>query len=100
MEGIKIGNTDGEFKNWDTEYKKLLTENMCIFQGLGKLRGKHTIRMNKNMTPVKRNCRNVPFEVRKQLKQKLDIMVKQGIISKVEDSRPDKLICDSTKEEW
>ena len=32
VKGIKIGSIDGEFKNLDTEYKKLLTENVCVFK--------------------------------------------------------------------
>ena len=64
--------------------KKLLAQTVCVFQGLGKLRGEYTIRIDKNVTPVK-NCRDVPFNLREQLKQKLDMMVKQGIISKVEE---------------
>ena len=74
---------------------------MCVFQGLGKLTGEHTIRLDKNVAPVfKKNCRNVPFKLREQLKQKLNMVVKQRMMSKVEEPTDWLSSCDSAKEEW
>lgn len=56
-----------------------------LFDGLGCLPGKHTIKIDKEVSPVVHAPRKVPFALKKKVKVELDKMEKQGVIEKVNE---------------
>lgn len=61
----------------------LLNEYSDVFEGLGKLPGRHKIVISENSIPIVVPSRKVPFAVQDKLKLELDRMVKMGVITKV-----------------
>ena len=54
-----------------------------VFEGLGKLDGQYTIVTDKSVKPVVHTPRRLPIALIDQVQEKLDKMVKDGIIAKV-----------------
>ncbi|KAI8438614.1 hypothetical protein MSG28_011052 [Choristoneura fumiferana] len=61
-----------------------VAEYQDVFQGLGCLPGTYKIRLNYGCKPVVHAPRKVPIPLREKVKDKLEDMERQGIISKVE----------------
>ena len=66
-----------------TDGDQLIETYSDVFNGLGLLPGKNTIRMKDDVTPVVYSARKVPHRLRDQLKTELDKMVEDGIIEAV-----------------
>lgn len=62
----------------------ILDEFEDVFQGMGCLPGEYRIQLKDNITPVIHAPRKLPIALRDSVKQKLDELVEQGIIAKVE----------------
>ncbi len=56
-----------------------------VFQGLGRLPGKHSIKIDESVPPVVHPCRKIPFPQHKKLKEELEKMEKSGVVKKVEE---------------
>lgn len=56
-----------------------------VFDGLGKLPGKHRIVLVDDAKPVKHACRKVPFPIRDKLKEELDKMERMNVIQEVNE---------------
>lgn len=54
-----------------------------IFEGLGTLPSRYALRLKDDAKPVIQSARRVPFRLRNKLKETLDLMEKQGAITKV-----------------
>lgn len=67
----------------ETDYDELMAEYSDLFQGLGCLPGKHTIRVDKSVPPVIHPCRKVPFTLQKPLKAELDRMEGLEVIKRI-----------------
>ena len=61
----------------------LIQEFNDVFEGLGKLEGQHTIVTDKSVKPVVHPPHRLPTALIDQVQEKLDEMVKDGIIAKV-----------------
>ena len=59
-----------------------------VFNGLGALPGKHTIKVDTSVTPVVHAPRKVPFAIKNKLKAELDRMEQLGVIIKQEEPTP------------
>lgn len=66
-----------------TNTEKIVQENATVFEGDGKLPGKHNIQLSQGHNPVIHTARRVPFRLRDQLKETLLDMEKRGMIAKV-----------------
>ena len=66
-----------------TDGDQLIETYSDVFNGLGLLPGKHTLRLKDDVTPVVYSARKVPHILRDQLKTELDKMVEDGIIEAV-----------------
>ena len=62
---------------------QVLSDFPDVFQGIGCLEGEYHIEIDKTHTPVVHPPRQVPVALQKPQKDKLDLLVSQGIISKV-----------------
>ena len=62
----------------------LVSEFHDIFSGEGKLEGKLHLEIDKSVLPVALPVRKVPFAVKDPLKQKLEHLVKTGILQPVD----------------
>ena len=67
----------------DTELNKLITEYQDIFHGFGKFPGEHSFTLRPDAEPVVHPPRRVPVALRNKVKQELDRMVSNDIITKV-----------------
>ena len=54
-----------------------------MFEGLGCFKGEYHIQIDENVKPVQHAPRRIPVAIREELKQKIDKMVKDGILAKV-----------------
>ena len=59
-----------------------------VFRGLGQFPGEHHIEIDKSAKPVQHQPRRVPVPLKAELKEKIDSMVKQKILEKVEEPTP------------
>ena len=67
----------------------ILNEYSDRFEGLGKLKDfKLKLHINKDVKPVAQPPRRMPFQVRKQVQSKLDELLKQDVIERVEGPTP------------
>lgn len=64
--------------DWIKEYKE-------VFKGIGKLPGKHKIKLRENAEPVIHPARKVPVALKERLREKLEVLIKEGIIRKIEE---------------
>jgi len=64
--------------DWAEEYKE-------VFKGVGRLPGEHKIKLRVNAEPVIHPARKVPVALKERLKEKLDTLIREGIIRKVEE---------------
>jgi len=64
--------------DWAEEYKE-------VFKGVGRLPGEHKIKLRVNVEPVIHPARKVPVALKERLKEKLDTLIREGIIRKVEE---------------
>lgn len=64
--------------------ENILQEFPDVFQGIGCLPGKYKIELKPNVQPVVHAPRKLPVALKDQIKNKLDEMLSQGIIAKVE----------------
>jgi len=62
-----------------------ITENIDVFDGTGSFRKKCTIEVDEKSTPVACPPRRIPYTVRNKLKETLTKMIKNEIITKVEN---------------
>lgn len=62
----------------------IVQEYRDVFEGLGCLPGKYKITIDSSHTPVVHAPRKIPIPIKEQVRKKLEEMVFQGIISKVE----------------
>ncbi|XP_024876805.1 uncharacterized protein K02A2.6-like, partial [Temnothorax curvispinosus] len=67
-------------------YKKLISDNKQLFEGIGCLKKPCHIELKENATPVVHPARKVPVHIKEKLKETLDALEKQGIIEKVDYS--------------
>jgi len=56
-----------------------------VFKGVGRLPGEHKIKLRVNAEPVIHPARKVPVALKERLKEKLDTLIREGIIRKVEE---------------
>lgn len=56
-----------------------------VFQGIGRLPGQHKIRLKDNAEPVIHPARKVPVALKKRLREKLDSLITEGVIMKIEE---------------
>lgn len=63
---------------------KILNEYEDVFLGMGCLPGEYKIRLQPNARPVVHAPRKLPIALRDGIKHKLDEMLRQGVIAKVE----------------
>lgn len=61
----------------------LLSEFADVFEGIGEFPGECKIHIDPNAVPVVYPPRKIPFTLRSRLKEELDRMERQGIITKV-----------------
>ncbi|XP_063635188.1 uncharacterized protein K02A2.6-like [Cydia splendana] len=64
--------------------EKILDEFLDIFEGMGCLPGEYKIQLKNDVSPVVHAPRKLPLALKDQIKNKLDEMEREGIISKVE----------------
>lgn len=64
--------------DWVKEYKE-------VFKGIGRLPGKHKIRLKDNAEPVIHPARTVPVALKKRLREKLDSLIAEGVVRKIEE---------------
>lgn len=74
---------------WSINLKNKSNENILeeypdVFQGIGCLPGKYKIELKHNIQPVVHAPRKLPVALKSQIKNKIDEMLAQGIIAKVE----------------
>ncbi|XP_061193379.1 uncharacterized protein K02A2.6-like [Saccostrea echinata] len=62
----------------------VLDEFKDVFEGIGKIKGKYTIKVDKSVSPVVHAPRKVPFTIKRKVKTELDRMEKQKIIEKIQ----------------
>ena len=62
----------------------VLTEYSDVFKGLGKLPGLYHIETDPNVKPKQDNPRRVPVSLKAELKSKLESMVNDGVLAKVD----------------
>ena len=67
----------------DTELNNLITEYQDIFHGIGKFPGEHSFTLRPDTEPVVHPPRRVPVALCDKVKQDLDRMVSNDIITKV-----------------
>ncbi|CAB3223790.1 unnamed protein product [Arctia plantaginis] len=65
-------------------YSNMLDEYRDVFEGLGCVPGTYKIQLKDSVKPVVHAPRKIPIPIRDQVKTKLEEMVQQGIIAKVE----------------
>ena len=58
-------------------HKEITTEFSDVFEGIGRLPGKHKIQLKGNAEPVIHPARKVPFTLRDRLKDELDRLTEQ-----------------------
>lgn len=63
----------------------LLSEYKDVFEGLGCMEGEVEIKLKQNAIPVVNPPRNVPVALHDKLKNKLDNMVKMGVLTRVSE---------------
>ena len=68
------------------ELPEAISQFIDVFQGLGQLPGKHTIRLQKNAQATIQPARRVPFKYRQQLKAQLEEMVDENILAMVTEA--------------
>lgn len=56
-----------------------------MFKGTGKLPGKHKIKLKENAEPVIHPARKVPVALKERLREKIEDLIKEGIIRKIEE---------------
>lgn len=64
--------------DWVKEYKE-------VFKGIGRLPGEHKIKLKENAIPVIHPARKVPVALKKKLREKLDSLIEEGVIRKIEE---------------
>lgn len=64
--------------DWVKEYND-------VFKGIGRLPGEHKIRLRADAEPVIHPARKVPVVLKKRLKQKLDTLIEEDVIRKIEE---------------
>lgn len=65
------------------ELSDVVKSNIDLFQGIGKLAGKHHIEVDPSVKPVIHAPRKIPVTLEKPLRHKLDELERTGIIEKV-----------------
>lgn len=68
-----------------SSYDSILEEYEDIFKGLGCVKGTYKINMDPNVKPRIAPQRKVPLSILPRLKAKLDELIEQGVVSKVEE---------------
>lgn len=68
----------------ESSYSYITNEYSDVFEGIGCMPGEYKIEIDSSITPVVHAPRKVPVALRDSIKQKLDAMVNEGIIAKVE----------------
>jgi len=66
----------------------LITQYPESFNGIGKFQGEYHITVDPNVPPVIHPPRRVPISLKDSIKSELDDMVKNGIITKLEEGEP------------
>lgn len=77
-ENTEVTTSRTKHTDWVREYKE-------VFEGIGRLSGKHKIRLKENAEPVIHPARKVPVALKKRLRDKLDSLIKEGIVRKIEE---------------
>ena len=72
-------------KGDDKEKQKILNEYGDVFEGIGCFEGECRIVIDPNVPPVIHPPRRVPEALKKPLEEELESLVKQGIITKVDE---------------
>ncbi len=97
-------------RQWPREAKALIDKYPDVFEGLGCLPGELHLEIDKTVPPVQHVPRKVPIAMKSQVKDKIDAMVKAGVLAKVDKptdwissmvvvKKPDKLrICIDPKD--
>lgn len=67
----------------DTDCQNIIEDNADVFQGIGEFPGKCNFRVDPDVAPVVCPPRKIPTALRSRLKDELDSMEKNGVISKV-----------------
>ena len=68
--------------------EQILEDYSDVFTGLGQFPGEHHIEIDPTVRPVQHQPRRVPVALKAELKEKIDSMVKQKILRKVEEPTP------------
>ncbi|KAL9956099.1 hypothetical protein ACROYT_G037526 [Oculina patagonica] len=66
----------------------LIAQYPDCFNGIGKFQGEYHITLDPSVPPVVHPPRRVPISLRDDIKSELDDMVKNGIITKIEEGEP------------
>ena len=74
------------YKTTESEYKmQIINQYPKLFEGLGELEGEYEIKFKKLPEPYALNVpRKVPFPLLEKTKREIDRMLKNGVISKVD----------------
>lgn len=67
-----------------TTESKIFRDYFDVFEGVGCMPGQYKIEINKNIKPVVHAPRKLPLALKDSVKAKLDEMIRDGIIAKVE----------------
>ena len=68
----------------DLQYKKLINKYNQIFAGIGKIGEPYHIEIDKNIVPVTKPIRRIPFSIEKQFKEYLQQLSKLEIIKRID----------------
>ncbi|XP_011437820.3 retrovirus-related Pol polyprotein from transposon 297 [Magallana gigas] len=77
----KLTATSSQFKPMSKE--QILSEFKDVFEGLGEFEGEYHIELDPTVKPVQRQPRRVPQALKGEIKEKIESLVKRGVLKKV-----------------